>query len=128
MIKSNNGWTPLYHAACHGHYETVKLLLDHTNVDTSARTREDTPLHTAALIGHSSITNILLQHSPHLVDNMDYSFGSTPLHLACQTGDMETVGIDKLPMAHFDRYEPLPFLMSHFLPPSPHVLLPSNGC
>ena len=52
----------------------------------------NSPLHIAALAGHSSCTKILLEHSPpQIVNSKEYAVGFTPLHLACQTGDYETV-------------------------------------
>ena len=91
--KSNVCSTPLVLGARYGQYEALKFMLEHTIADTSVRAGQgSTTLHIAALYGHSSCTKILLEHSPpQIVNSKIDTTGWTALHLACQTGDYNTV-------------------------------------
>ena len=60
-IADGDGWTPLHKAACWGHSNVVKLLLNegaHPNVKGR---KEDTPLFLAAKYGRRDVEKILLE-------------------------------------------------------------------
>jgi len=83
--------TPLYHAAWHGHVETVKILLTRNEVNPDKPNNGgDTPLDTAAWYGHEEIVRILLacnEVDPDKPSNGGY----TPLATASWHGHAEIV-------------------------------------
>ena len=87
---TNDGRTGLYIASQNGHNDIVEWILtqDNINVD-AADDRNWTSLHVAALMSHRECCETLLQHEADI--NAVENTGSTPLHMACETGDLNTV-------------------------------------
>ena len=87
---NKNNQTPLHLAARYGHVDILAWILDNYNFDMKMKDFQGlTSLHTAALNGQSSCYSVILQHRPDL--NIKAKNGNTPLALACQTGQIETV-------------------------------------
>ena len=105
-VQDKCGYAPLHHSAQNGHHQTVKFMLDKTNVDTSVRDAQlgFTALHRAALYGHSACTELLVQHSPHLVNSKSFAGNRTPLLYASFLGDKKTYVsiLQKKPTLAFD--------------------------
>ena len=55
------GTTPIYWAACHGHTEIVKILAALTDNPNASAEDGDTPIHAAARYGHTEIVKILVK-------------------------------------------------------------------
>ena len=87
-----DGQTAL-HLALSGPLETVKLLLAHgAEVDARVDSTLATALHMAALRGRAEVVALLLSRGCLLQPRAGESLhGATPLYLAAQTGDLETV-------------------------------------
>jgi len=104
--------TPLYLACQRGHYEAVKVLLSHPEIDVNLGISQRpisfylndsllpsptylSPLHIACARGHLAIVNLLLSHpsiNPNLITN-----GLTPLHAAIRNGQYDVI---KMLLAH----------------------------
>lgn len=87
-------------AAKNGHFEIVKLLVEHgaeiDDLTCAIGNQELTPIHIAAKNGHASIVNFILLHCkiPSKVANVPLKqSGSTSLHLAAMGGHIETARI-----------------------------------
>lgn len=84
-----DGATPLHRAARHGHYHTVRILLDADQRVLMQRDRLGfTALHDAAHAGHQEIMQLLLEHRGGWAPA---SAGTTPLDLAANAGHWEAV-------------------------------------
>lgn len=57
---NKTGWTPLHYAATNGHYDIVKLLLDHSAYVDAESPNGTTPLMMAARGGHIEVVKLLL--------------------------------------------------------------------
>ena len=58
-VPNENGRTPIYWAAYHGHIEIVKILASLTDNPNAPDKDGETPIHWAASNGHKEIVNIL---------------------------------------------------------------------
>jgi len=107
-LKAKNGRTALHAACLYGHIDTVKSLLDHKDCEINCRDEEDvTPLHIACF-GKYMLSKDVEFHIELPLDtcyvqiakeilkrkdckpNCKLVDGSTPLHLACRAGEIET--------------------------------------
>ncbi|KAL4807903.1 ankyrin repeat-containing domain protein [Aspergillus unguis] len=59
---TRDGMTPLKHAACQGHADVVKYLLDHAAGFRFVEWQPWTPLCTAAWAGHADVVRVILDH------------------------------------------------------------------
>lgn len=94
--KTANGYTPLHLACQEGHYYTIKLLFDYNEQTLYSRVETAmndynrwSTLHAACVSGHTAIVNILMDIPLKLNDTTNK--GHTPLYLACQNGNYDTV-------------------------------------
>lgn len=89
-----DNWTALHFAANEGHFEVVKELLTHTDLEKEPISSINrTPLHLAAIRGHTNILRALLnsQTKP-LCDNNIRDFDeNTPLHYASEYGHADSI-------------------------------------
>ncbi|XP_053202832.1 oxysterol-binding protein-related protein 1-like [Panonychus citri] len=60
--KNNHGWTALHLSCYFGHYEVVKILLEHRASVNVINDSGDTPLHKASYVGRLDIVTLLLAH------------------------------------------------------------------
>ena len=82
--------TPLSIAACYGHTDVARLLLEAgAGVDLKSNCGR-TPLSWAAANGHSEVVESLLQAGAE-VDSKDSEYGRTPLSYAARNGRSEVV-------------------------------------
>lgn len=95
VVCTQENKTPLYEAACEGHVDACKLLINELNADASiSKFNEWNPLHIAACKGFTDLIPVLTaksihQHSPPIQHrNKD---GALPLHLACREAHANTV-------------------------------------
>src|SRR6266436_4169884 len=80
--EDQNGWVPLHSAACFGHVEVCRLLLQY-KVDNNPQSSDgSTPLHEALEAGHVDVALLLLEHDAD-VNARDKSH-KTPLHRALE--------------------------------------------
>ncbi|KAH8374286.1 ankyrin repeat domain-containing protein 17 [Drosophila serrata] len=79
--------TPLHYAACWGHEECVRILLEHNAPINVVNSEGYTPLHTGA--GFAGVTKLLIQHGA-LVNAKTLSDGKTALHLAIENKSRES--------------------------------------
>src|SRR6266403_1218033 len=80
--EDQNGWVPLHSAACFGHVEVCRLLLQY-KVDNNPQSSDgSTPLHEALEAGHVDVALLLLEHDAD-VNARDNSH-KTPLHRALE--------------------------------------------
>ncbi|MGI2298626.1 ankyrin repeat domain-containing protein [Candidatus Cardinium hertigii] len=90
-----DGSTPLYLAAFHGHIEIVKLLLETPRIQVNLQNKSGcTPLHAAALFNHVEVIKILLS-DPRTDVNAKSNLGKTALDIAQQFGHDLSVHIIK---------------------------------
>lgn len=82
--------SPLYQAACHGHTNTVRILLKHGADMKYTSLSGRNPLHKAALEGHTETVKTILEESQVNVDCASES-NFTPLYLAVLGGNHSTV-------------------------------------
>lgn len=82
---SNNGYTPLHHAAAGGHVSTIKKLIElGAQVNCDVRVP---PLHVAIQFGHFEAFDTLLQLGAN-IDSKDHQL-RTPLHNAAYYGALK---------------------------------------
>ena len=83
---TNNGATPLFHAACKGHLEAVQRLLAQKGIEVNkADNNGFTPLYIAAVYGHLEVVKHLLEKQDIEVNKANDN-GVAPLHVAAQEG------------------------------------------
>ena len=58
--RNGFGFTPLHHAACHGHFNICKLIIENVEYKNPASDTGLTPLHYAALNGHYTICKLII--------------------------------------------------------------------
>jgi ankyrin repeat protein len=91
-LKNPRNVSPLWRAACCGHFAVVKLLLDTQAVDINVRSIAGrSPLFWAAAKGHEDIVRLLLERhaNPNFVDKD----GQTPLSMAKQNGHDKVIDL-----------------------------------
>lgn len=83
-------WTALHFAANEGHFNVVKELLRHTELEKSpVSTINRTPIHLAAIRGHVNILRALFEAgAPIEVRDVDEN---TPLHYASEYGHADCI-------------------------------------
>ncbi|RKL44914.1 hypothetical protein BFJ72_g3565 [Fusarium proliferatum] len=82
--------SPLYQAACHGHTNTLRVLLKYgANMEYTSLSGRN-PLHKAALEGHTETVKTILEESQVNIDCASES-NFTPLYLAVLGGNHSTV-------------------------------------
>lgn len=87
------GWSFLHLASFRGHFEAVRSLLSHPNIDVNLRSSYGpTPLLLAALAGHEKVVRLLLEN-PKTDCNIPGSNSRTPLYFACEKGFTELVKV-----------------------------------
>jgi hypothetical protein len=89
-----DNWTALHFAANEGHFEVVKELLTHTDLEKEPLSSINrTPTHLAAIRGHSNILRALLnsQTKPICDTNIRDFDESTPLHYASEYGHADSI-------------------------------------
>jgi serine/threonine protein kinase len=89
-VRNQNGWPPLLLASRHRHWEIVELLI-FRGADPNLTTPDDgnTSLHVAAMAGNAELVQLLLKMGADArMGNLE---GTTPLHCAVDSGDIETI-------------------------------------
>jgi ankyrin repeat protein len=104
-LANYDGSTPSYEASSRGHVSVVELLLAVVGIDVNPKVNEDsdddsdddsegylrlTPLLLAIMNGHAEVVGKLLAH-PNIKVNQADSIGRTPLFLASELGQINTV-------------------------------------
>jgi len=94
--RAANGWTPIHWATAEGHFESVKLLLNHgADKDMSIAIRGwesgATPLYLACRNGHLDIARLLLQYKANPGCCTERGRDWAPLLWACVHGKIELV-------------------------------------
>lgn len=79
--RDKEGWSPLHLAACWGHTEIVKLLIDQYTCVDARGSNENTPLNLATQNGHEKIVRSLLNKGA-CVNTVRKNDSWTPLHIA----------------------------------------------
>ncbi|XP_017043792.1 alpha-latrotoxin-Lt1a isoform X2 [Drosophila ficusphila] len=79
--------TPLHYAACWGHEECVRILLEHSAPINVVNSEGYSPLHVGA--GFAGVTKLLIKHGA-LVNAKTLSDGKTALHLAIESKSCES--------------------------------------
>ncbi|KAH8413390.1 hypothetical protein KR009_010531 [Drosophila setifemur] len=79
--------TPLHYAACWGHEECVRILLEHNAPINVVNSEGYAPLHVGA--GFSGVTELLIKHGA-LVNAKTLSDGKTALHVAIESKSRES--------------------------------------
>ena len=94
--QDNHGDTPLHEACIRGNLTIVKELLNH-GADVDIRNADDEiPLHTACKEGLVEIVKEILHVTHEGADNLLKAYDNelnTPMHLAVESGDLETVEV-----------------------------------
>lgn len=88
-VDRNHQKAPLHLAIKLGNVEIVKLLLENSANPTLATCCGETPLHAAATRNLHVCTRLLIQHGAN-PDSQQTPHGSTPLHIACLNGFLDT--------------------------------------
>ena len=107
LYKGQFNAIPLHNACRRGHFNVVKVLMEHQRITKSeashryrrrqlkavTKDHRQTPLHLAALYGHVKIVSFLLevccQLRIELVNLRNYFDGQTPVHTAAFRGRIE---------------------------------------
>ena len=76
----NYGGTPLHNAACNGHLDVCKLIIEEVGKKNPGDNRGETPLHNAACNGHFDVCKLIITVTED--KNPVNNFGVTPLHRA----------------------------------------------
>ena len=87
-------WTALHFAANEGHFEIVKALLTHPDIDREAISSINrTPLHLAAIRGHTNIVRLIIDSptKPQTDRNIRDFDENTPLHYASEYGHSDCI-------------------------------------
>jgi hypothetical protein len=85
-VKDVHGWTPSLAAACKGHVEIVRLLLQ-SGAEVNAKDKiGNTPLHWAAWNGHVDILHLLVENGADL--EAQDNDGERALHIASLYGNL----------------------------------------
>ncbi|XP_026834126.1 alpha-latrotoxin-Lt1a isoform X2 [Drosophila erecta] len=79
--------TPLHYAACWGHEECVRILLEHNAPINVVNSEGYAPLHVGA--GFAGVTKLLIKHGA-LVNAKTLSDGKTALHVAIESKSAES--------------------------------------
>lgn len=79
--------TPLHYAACWGHEECVRILLEHNAPINVVNSEGYAPLHAGA--GFAGVTKLLIKHGA-LVNAKTLSDGKTALHVAIESKSRES--------------------------------------
>ncbi|XP_070133844.1 kinase D-interacting substrate of 220 kDa isoform X1 [Drosophila bipectinata] len=79
--------TPLHYAACWGHEECVRILLEHNAPINVVNSEGYAPLHVGA--GFAGVTQLLIKHGA-LVNAKTLSDGKTALHVAIESKSEES--------------------------------------
>ena len=95
-VQDNHGDTPLHETCIRGNLTIAKELLNH-GADVDIRNDDDEiPLHTACKEGFVEIVKEILRRNhgraKELVESRDNTFNA-PMHLAVESGDLETVKV-----------------------------------
>lgn len=89
------GFSPLHHAALHGHIKCVQILLEHgANPNLEEPSHLSTPLLFAQLCKFEnsfSITELLIKHGANVNNQNTHSVA--PLHLACYYGNSKVISL-----------------------------------
>ncbi len=90
--KKNEGETPLHMAAANGQYDAVAALLRHRPGAIDLQDADgETALHGAIFNGQIAVFELLLDHGADI--NLPAMDGYTPLHVACEKGDLGFVRV-----------------------------------
>jgi hypothetical protein len=87
--EGSEEWTPLQRAACHGHADAIRLLLQVGAREEGASASGWTPLMWAAHNGHTAAIEALLRGGADV--NATNDWGSACLHLASAYGSVDAV-------------------------------------
>ncbi|MCE1246975.1 MAG: ankyrin repeat domain-containing protein [Firmicutes bacterium] len=88
-LRTKDGWTPLYWAACKGHTRIAEILIDRGAYTNAKASNGETPLHEAAFFGHTTTIKLILSKGADV--NVKNNQGFTPLHRAASQGHTATV-------------------------------------
>ena len=96
VVKSNqrddNGFTSMHYASQSGYLEIFKYLASNTKEDDKLLTSNEqwTCLHLSSITGNRTLCEFLVEKRAFEVDCRDF-LGYTPLHYACEIGNVEVV-------------------------------------
>ena len=90
--RDENGFTPMHYAAQSGYLKIVEFLVDKTAEDDKLMTTNErwTTLHLSSKGGHRALCEYFIVIR-HIDVNCRDIFGYTPLHYACEIGNIEVV-------------------------------------
>ena len=95
MLQGQFSAIPLHNACIRGHYNVVKVLMEHEpECQLIAETghHHQTPLHLAAKYGHVKVVELLLEICSQLkieLKSLKNDFHQTPVHIAAFNGKTE---------------------------------------
>ena len=102
LLQGQHNAIPLHNACRHGHFNVVKVLVEHKlitepdryeQLKAVTRDHRQTPLHYATLFGHVKLVSFLLEfYSKLKIDLRDLKNrfgGNTPVHTAAYGGRKE---------------------------------------